>query len=170
MVMQPCVECGELSDNNRCSRHKRKHTPKTTRSHAADFNRSKWRRLSQKLRKLSPFCEVCGTSDDLTVDHIVRVVDRPEWTYEPDNCRILCRYHNGVIARTPATAEVENEIGKKIAASKAARARRLRQANGGKHQQGDEDRPLGKAIFPSHIVDKEVSYGDQGWSEGSDQC
>lgn len=166
MVMQPCVECGELSEKNRCSRHKRKHSPKTTRSHAADFNRSKWRRLSQKLRKASPFCEVCGTSDDLTVDHIVRVVDRPEWTYEPDNCRILCRYHNGVIARTPATAEVENEIGKKIAESKARRLRR----RAGLHQQGVEDRPLGKAIFPSHIVDKGVSYGDQGWSEGSDQC
>ncbi|WP_432791740.1 HNH endonuclease signature motif containing protein [Brevibacterium sp. K11IcPPYGO002] len=164
--MQPCVECGELSEKNRCSRHKLKHSPKTTRSHAADFNRSKWRRLSQKLRKASPFCEVCGTSDDLTVDHIVRVVDRPEWTYEPDNCRILCRYHNGKIARTPATAEVENEIGKKIAASKA---RRLR-LRAGLHQPEVEDRPPGKALVPSHIVDKEVSSGDQGWTEGPDQC
>ena len=170
MVMQPCVECGDLSEKNRCSRHRLKSAPKDREAHAAYANRSKWRRLSKKLRKQSPFCEICGTSDDLTVDHIVRVHDRPEWTYEPDNCRILCRYHNGKLALIPATAEVENEIEKKIAASKIKRARRLRQVNGGKHQPGDEDRPLGKATVPSHIVDKEVSNGDQGWTEGPDQC
>lgn len=156
MVMQPCVECGDLSENNRCSRHKLKSAPKDREAHAAYANRSKWRRLSKKLRKASPFCEICGTSDDLTVDHIVRVHDRPEWTYEPDNCRILCRYHNGKLASIPATAEVEREIEQKIAASKA---RRLR-LRAGINQPGVEDRPLGKALDPSHIVDKGVSYGD----------
>lgn len=147
MTLQPCCECGELSLKNRCVKHRLKSAPKDREAHAAYANRSKWRRLSKKLRKLSPFCEVCGTSDDLTVDHIVRVHDRPEWTYEPDNCRILCRYHNGKIASIPATAEVENEIERKIAARKSERARRLRQANGGEHQTGVKDRPHGKSKF-----------------------
>lgn len=151
MVFQPCVECGELSDKNRCVSHRLKSTPKFKRSHAADFNRSKWRRFSKKLRAMSPHCEMCGTDDDLTVDHIVRVVDRPEWTYEVDNCRILCRYDNGKIARTPATPEVEAEVGRKIAESKARRVRR----RAGIHQPGVTDRPLDKSFFPSHILRQE---------------
>ena len=147
MALQPCVECGELTDKNRCSRHRLKSAPKDREAHAAYANRSKWRRFSKKLRKLSPFCEICGTSDDLTVDHIVRVHDRPEWTYEPDNCRILCRYHNGKLASIPATADVENEIERKITRAKSERARRLLEANGGLHQEGVEDRPRGKSKF-----------------------
>ena len=149
MALQPCVECGELTDRNRCSRHRivRPRAAKTNSSHVAFKNNAKWKRLSKKLRKLSPFCEICGTSDDLTVDHIVRVHDRPEWTYEPDNCRILCRYHNGKLASIPATAEVENEIERKITRTKSERARRLLEANGGLHQEGDGDRPRGKAKF-----------------------
>src|SRR5699024_6893663 len=154
MALQPCVECGELTDRNRCAEHRLKSTPEDREAHPAYANRSQWRRFSKKLRKLSPFCEICGTSDDLTVDHIVRVQDRPEWTYEPDNCRILCRFHNGSISGTPATAEVENEIAEKIAASKAARARRLRQANGGEHRPGVEDRPRGKSKFELVSVSK----------------
>src|SRR5699024_1470265 len=152
--LQPCVECGELTDRNRCAKHRLKSAPKDREAHAAYANRSKWRRFSKKLRKLSPFCEICGTSDDLTVDHIVRVHDRPEWTYEPDNCRILCRYHNGKLASIPATADVENEIERKITRAKSERARRLLEANGGEHQTGVKDRPRGKASFPSHIVDR----------------
>lgn len=150
MVYQPCVECGELSQKNRCFAHRLKSTPKFKRSHAADFNRSKWRRFSKKLRAMSPYCEMCGTSDDLTVDHIVRVIDRPEWTYETDNCRILCRHHNGSISGTPATPEVEHEIATKIAESKARRLRR----RGDALQPDVSDRPLDKSFFPSHIVDR----------------
>lgn len=148
MVFQPCVECGELSDKNRCDRHRLKRGPKTNTSHIAYKNDAKWKKLSKRLRKMSPHCELCGTSDDLTVDHIVRVVDRPDWAYEIDNCRILCRYHNGKLALISATPEVERDIERKIAESKARRLRR----RGDVLQTGDAFRPLGKALTPSHIV------------------
>lgn len=129
MVLQPCVECGELSQKNRCFAHRLKSAPKDREAHAAYANRSKWRRMSRKLRKQSPHCELCGTSDDLTVDHIVRVTDKPEWTYEEDNCRILCRYHNGKLASTPATPQQEQDIAKKIEVRRERRLRLRQQLN-----------------------------------------
>ena len=132
MTLQPCIECGELSQNNRCAAHRiiRPRADKTNTTHVAFKNDARWKKLSKKLRKLSPFCELCGTSDDLTVDHRVRAVDRPEWSYEIDNCRILCRYHNGKLSMVSATAEEERDIEKKILERRQRRVRLQRQVNG----------------------------------------
>lgn len=163
MLMQPCVECGDLSTKNRCEAHQLPSAPKDRGRHVAHANRARWANLSRRLRRMSPFCEMCGTKDDLTVDHIVRVTDRPEWTYEVDNLRVLCRTHNSRISMQSASPEVEKEIEEKI------RVRRARKG-GGTPQTDAPPRPRVKASSPSHIMDKEVSHGDQGWAEDSDHC
>ena len=67
--LQPCVECGELSNRNRCEQHrpKRIHAKKTS-AHQRGYGYA-WRQLSKKARQLQPFCEDCGTSNDLQADH-----------------------------------------------------------------------------------------------------
>lgn len=141
MLMQPCVECGDLSMKNRCEAHQLPSAPKNRDNHVAYANRSRWKNLSRRLRKMSPFCEMCGAKDDLTVDHIVRVTDRPEWTFAVDNLRVLCRRCNGGISNQSASAEVEKAIEGKI------RARRARKG-GGTPQTGALVRPRVKAQFP----------------------
>lgn len=141
MLMQPCVTCGDLSMKNRCEAHQLPSAPKNRSKHVAHANRSRWKNLSRRLRKMSPFCEMCGAKDDLTVDHIVRVTDRPEWTYEVDNCRVLCRRCNGGISMQSASPEVEKEIEEKI------RVRRARKG-GGTPQKDAPPRPRVKAQFP----------------------
>ena len=143
MLMQPCVQCGEISDRNRCEQHRPQHAPKDRTKHVAHQNRSRWANLSRRLRKMSPFCELCGTSSDLTVDHIIRVTDRPEWTYEVDNLRVLCRTHNSSISTQSASPEVEKEIESKI------QVRRARKG-GGNTQTDAPPRPRVKALFRSH--------------------
>ena len=162
MLMQPCVQCGEISDRNRCEQHLLPSTQKDRTKHVAYANRSRWKNLSRRLRKMSPFCEMCGAKDDLTVDHIVRVTDRPEWTYEVDNCRVLCRRCNGGISMQSARPEAEKEIEEKI------RVRRARKG-GGTPPTDVPPRPRVKAFLPSHIVRQEVDNGDQGRTEVSDQ-
>lgn len=147
MTMTSCLVCGEVSERARCPEHQIVKV-KTNTDHVAFANNARWKKLSKKLRKLSPFCELCGTADDLTVDHLVRVTDRPEWTYEIDNCRVLCRFHNGVLATVPATPEVEYEIAEKIRVRRERR--RQYQRGAGKPQEETTDRPPGKALFPSH--------------------
>lgn len=132
MTMTTCIECGVISTTARCPAHQAPARPKkkTNTNHAAFKNNTRWKKFSKRLRRLSPHCEMCGTSDDLTVDHIVRVTDRPEWTYEIDNCRVLCRRDNGRISTTPATPEVEATIAAKIEARHARRPGGINQPNG----------------------------------------
>ncbi|MGR6091397.1 HNH endonuclease signature motif containing protein [Brevibacterium sp. CSND-B09] len=147
MTMTSCLICGEVSQGPRCEQHRIVKT-KTNTDHVAFANNAKWKNLSKRLRKKSPFCEICGTAEDLTIDHIVRAVDRPEWVYEIDNCRVLCRYHNGVLAGVPATPEGESQIAEKI---RVRRQRRLQYIRGGaKAQEASTLRSPRQAKFPSH--------------------
>src|SRR5699024_2040843 len=85
-----CIECGELSDGPHCDQHKPK--PRN-RSHFRS-NPAAWKQLSARLRRMQPWCTICGTSDDLTVDHIVPYDERPDLAYEISNLQVLCRKHN----------------------------------------------------------------------------
>lgn len=39
---------------------------------------ARWQRLSKRAREMSPFCEDCGSPDDLTADHSVEAWRRVE--------------------------------------------------------------------------------------------
>jgi 5-methylcytosine-specific restriction endonuclease McrA len=48
---------------------------------------NRWRKLSTRLRKQSPFCERCGSTGRLSVDHIIPVSEDASLRLEPLNCR-----------------------------------------------------------------------------------
>ena len=93
MTLRPCLTCGTPSTGPRCPEHTTdtKHRPK---GHV-HTNTTRWKNLSKRLRKLSPFCELCGAREQLSVDHILPVSEAPELVYAEDNLRVGCLSCNG---------------------------------------------------------------------------
>jgi len=67
MTWTTCITCGEPSPRRYCAEHTR-HAPKQSASQRGYDAR--WQRLSKQARRLTPWCADCGTSDDLTGDHL----------------------------------------------------------------------------------------------------
>lgn len=55
MTAKPCIDCGEPTAGTRCAQHR-------------GYDR-RWRVLSERARKLQPFCADCGAVEDLQTDH-----------------------------------------------------------------------------------------------------
>lgn len=78
---RPCTICGRLTNGSRCPAHRPPARKKPTNPL---YNRA-WRKVSQDARKAQPWCSTCGSTQDLTVDHIapgsldagIRVLCRP---------------------------------------------------------------------------------------------
>lgn len=91
---RPCLGCGTLiGSGSRCPDCRlptRRRTPqrRTIARTATDW---RWRKLSQRLRKQSPSCELCGATGDLTAGHIIPVSEAPELAYDLCNLRVECR-------------------------------------------------------------------------------
>lgn len=95
MTARPCLGCGALIDKgNRCGPCTPRDPDRDTTS--AHWNTTRWKNLSARLRKASPFCEVCGKRgpSGLHCDHILPIRDYPELTYTEENLRILCQRCN----------------------------------------------------------------------------
>lgn len=56
-----------------------------------------WERISAAVRRSSPWCDGCGTADDLTVDHVVPM--SAGGGNERSNLRVLCRRCHGAKPR-----------------------------------------------------------------------
>ncbi|RBP64145.1 HNH endonuclease [Brevibacterium sanguinis] len=113
--LKPCIVCGTPSLDTRCDDHQLPtHSGTPNVDHPAYANRTRWKNLSRRLRRQQPFCERCGSRDRLSVDHIVRFTDRPEWAYELPNLRVLCKPCNSELAGVKASPEVEAAIAAKI--------------------------------------------------------
>lgn len=78
--------CGEPSPTSRCSAHEYKRPSKISPNRRG-YNYA-WRKLSERARELQPWCSVCGTSEDLTTDHL----EWPATTLK--HVDVLCRSHN----------------------------------------------------------------------------
>lgn len=91
MTLKPCLTCGEPSEATRCPDCRPKDT--RPRDRVTRTNNARWKNLSRRLRRLQPFCNHCGTADDLTVDHIIELEDGGE-PYALDNLQVLCRSCN----------------------------------------------------------------------------
>lgn len=61
--MKHCLDCGRLSEGCRCPAH--------TRARHTRMYGGRWQRLSRHMRANTTRCERCGTSEDLTTDHVV---------------------------------------------------------------------------------------------------
>ena len=72
----PCIDCGAIADNTRCSACSTKHETARQRGRVqvkkSSTERgygSTWRRLSERARQLQTFCSDCGATNDLQADH-----------------------------------------------------------------------------------------------------
>lgn len=163
MAMQPCVDCGELSDRNRCAEHR----PRDGRRHRGEGHSNDdpvMRSMSERLRKAVRFCERCGSTVDLTADHVIPKTVRPDLVHEPLNLRVLCRTCNSTKGATCTDAEMSAVL----AAIEARSQRRNRRAAVSTRRNADRrpaldvvppwavgakhspPTPVGKAMFLSH--------------------
>lgn len=109
MTARPCLHCGDLiSTGTRCSTCTPAETGRDKTS--AHWNNARWKNLSRRLRQQSPFCELCSSTSNLQVDHILPIVDYPELTYVAENLRVLCRTCNGRRGSTYTYAEATNVL------------------------------------------------------------
>lgn len=107
MVNKPCIKCGEPSPGTYCPGCRPADT-RTDRNRAT--NTTRWKAFSKRLRRASPFCETCGSVEDLSVDHLLPVSDYPELEYAEENCRILCKPCNGKRGNKFTTADAHTVL------------------------------------------------------------
>ena len=77
MTMRPCIECGEISSQSRCEEHRLAGGKHLESAHQRGYDYA-WRRLSERARKLQPFCTDCGATEDLQTDHSPEAWKRKE--------------------------------------------------------------------------------------------
>lgn len=107
-----CLQCGRVSDQSRCDRHR---LPDRRPSPAARGYDAAWRKLSKAARSAQPWCTDCGTTADLTADHL-------RWpALSLDDVEVVCRSCNsrrgavrtgGMIPRetaSPSTRPIPSE-------------------------------------------------------------
>lgn len=68
MTLRPCIECGELAEAERCGEHKLKGGKHLLTDAERGYDNA-WRKLSERARRLQPFCSDCGATEDLQCDH-----------------------------------------------------------------------------------------------------
>ncbi len=66
MTLRPCVVCGEPTGSTRCASHTL--TQRKANASARGYDTA-WRKLSERARRLQPFCSDCGATEDLQTDH-----------------------------------------------------------------------------------------------------
>jgi 5-methylcytosine-specific restriction protein A len=77
-IPKPCLDCGDLSSESRCEVHTATRTQAEQKQRDRDRDRlsprergydTQWRRLSERARRLQPWCSDCGAIEDLSADH-----------------------------------------------------------------------------------------------------
>jgi len=61
------------------------------RPNAELYNTRRWRKESKEWIREHPYCEVCGTTEDLTVDHTEPPRGDPELFWDKSKWQTLCR-------------------------------------------------------------------------------
>lgn len=92
MTLKPCIACGEPTAGSRCPEHQLADTRPQGHVHT---NPARWKNLSKRLRKNSPFCETCGAVEQLQLDHVIPYSVSPELGYAEENLRVWCKTCNG---------------------------------------------------------------------------
>ncbi len=95
---RPCLRCNEVARATYCDNcqpiiNKVREARRPSRTQRGyDY---RWNKLSKQLRELHPWCAQCGSTKDLTVDHIIPLSDlHPQLRYEISNLQVLCRSCN----------------------------------------------------------------------------
>ena len=61
------------------------------RSSEGFYNTSRWRTLRRKQLEKQPYCALCGSEIDLSVDHIQNADGNEELFFDENNLQTLCR-------------------------------------------------------------------------------
>ncbi len=90
-MLRPCLTCGEPTPRTRCPQHESELNIARGSSTARGYD-SRWRRLSERKRRLVPFCELHLPGCQLVaadVDHTVpiRAGGRSTWSNAQSVCR-----------------------------------------------------------------------------------
>ena len=89
MVARFCCRCGNVCDGV-CGCSAKQMTSTVDRGYD-----SRWRRLSERIRRSNPLCEECLNNNRVTasvdVHHIIPIKDRPDLKYDMNNLVALCR-------------------------------------------------------------------------------
>lgn len=88
---RPCVDCGIVVRATRCVPCGRAKERNRIRREQRGYD-SAWRRLSQMMRAAHPWCAKCGSTKDLTLDHIISLANGG--TNDAANAQVLCRKCN----------------------------------------------------------------------------
>lgn len=110
MTLSPCIECGEPTTGPRCTEHQLSSPPKALSPTELGYD-STWRRLSERARRLQPWCSDCHTTEDLTTDHSERA-----WRRRAEgkvirlrDVDVVCRSCNAKRGRARPTGEDPRE-------------------------------------------------------------
>lgn len=77
-MLSTCATCGELTEHSYCEEHTPKVKDTRSKRRQEQGYDYKWVKLSQRARRLQPFCLDCGTTEDLTADHTPEAWKRKE--------------------------------------------------------------------------------------------
>ena len=80
---KPCIVCGQPCQTGRCPEHALKRGSRPSRAIGYD---TAWDRLSRRARTLQPFCTDCGTTHNLTADHLPSACAGPGGRDPPAKC------------------------------------------------------------------------------------
>lgn len=108
MTLKPCIACGTPSEQSRCPDHRKDARVRNTPGQAA-YDPT-WRRLSLRARKDMPFCQDCGTTDNLTADHLLPKQNYPELVHAIENITTRCRSCNSRRGATGFTQAEAHEV------------------------------------------------------------
>ena len=93
---RPCLDCGVLTMvGNRCQTHRAAAQSRWKENRPNPYLDPAWRKLSSQMRRKHPWCEVCGKTTDLTVDHLDPLSKGGPLLAEEHRLRVICRPCHG---------------------------------------------------------------------------
>lgn len=94
-MLRPCLDCGTPTEaGSRCAECAPAARVDRRRGRKRERRSSAWDRLSKRARRAQPWCSECGSTDDLTADHVVPLADGGPMLPGPAGVAVLCRSCN----------------------------------------------------------------------------
>lgn len=89
----PCCSSFAMDGSCYCEKHYKPRVPfeGAVRANEALYRTARWRALRNKVLEAEPYCCVCGSTVDLTVDHKIPPRGDEELFFDFYNLQVLCR-------------------------------------------------------------------------------
>lgn len=97
---RPCLDCGVLTTvGNRCQAHRSAAMSRWKEGKPNPYADPAWKKLSAQIRSKRPWCEVCGRTTDLTVDHLDPISKGGPLLAPEHRLRVLCKPCHGRLTK-----------------------------------------------------------------------